>query len=129
MEQQKKPGLDQLRQGDRDRIKALLDAGVAQVKIAKVLKVSPSTVSRELGRRAHGDGTYDAEDAQAKARAARGTAKHLGMAIEGNAELRAHVVRELEAKRSPDEISGRMRLDGLPFYASKTAIYRWLRSP
>jgi IS30 family transposase len=125
----KRPGWHQLGQGERDRIEALVRAGVRQAEIARVLKVSPGTVSREVAGRSLGDGTYDADAAQAKARVARGTAKHLGMAIEGSAGLRAHVIAGLEARRSPDEIAGRMRLDGLPFYASKSAIYRWLRSP
>jgi len=32
----------------------------------------------------------------------------------------------LKEKRSPDEISGRMQVEGQPFYASREAIYKWL---
>jgi len=37
-------------------------------------------------------------------------------------------VAKLEQHWNPDEISGRMKRDREPFYASKTAIYDWLRT-
>jgi IS30 family transposase len=124
---QKRRGWHQLRQEDRDRMEALLDAGETQKEIAKVLKVDPGTISRERKRKPK-DGRYDAAKAQAKARVERGHSKYQGMKVNGNAELKAHIIAELEKKRSPDEIAGRMRLEGMPFYASKNAIYKWLYS-
>lgn len=55
-------------------------------------------------------------------------AKFQGMKIESDPDLRAYVIAGLEAHWNPDEIAGRMRDDHEPFYASKTAIYDWLRS-
>lgn len=120
-------GWRQLRQEDRDRMEALLDAGETQVEIAKILKVDPSTISRER-KRERNDGRYDAATAQHKARVERNHSKYQGMKVNENPELKAHIIRELERKRSPDEIAGRMKRDGLPFYASKNAIYKWLYS-
>jgi IS30 family transposase len=124
---QKRRGWHQLRQEDRDRMEALLNSGETQETVAKVLKVDAGTVSRERKRQL-GSGRYDAAAAQAKARVKRGHSKYQGMKVNGDAELRAHIIRELEKGRSPDEIAGRMRRDRLPFYASKNAIYKWLYS-
>ncbi len=124
---QKRRGWHQLRQEDRDRMEALLNSGETQENVAKALKVDAGTVSREMKRKPK-NGRYDAEKAQAKARVERGHSKYQGMKVNGNAELKAHIIAELEKKRSPDEIAGRMKLENMPFYASKNAIYKWLYS-
>ena len=120
-------GWHQLKQEDRDRIEALLDAKETQKEIARILKVDPGTISREKKRKRK-DGRYDADTAQRKARIERGHSKYQGMKVNENIELKAHIIRELEKKRSPDEIAGRIKRDQLPFYASKNAIYKWLYS-
>ncbi len=114
-----------LKQEDRDRMEALLDRGEKQRAVAKILKVDPATVSRELTRKRK-NGRYDAATAQMKANVKRRRSKYRGMKIEANAALRQYIVRELRKKRSPDEIAGRMKRDRRPFRASKNAIYRWL---
>lgn len=113
--------------GDRDRIEALLQEGHRQKTIAGILKVDPSTISREIRRRRK-DGRYDADTAEHKARVKRSNSKYQGMKVEGNRELRMYVIRELQATRSPDEIAGRMRRDRRPGAASKDAVYHWLYS-
>lgn len=120
-------GYQHLKQADRDRIEALLDHGMKQKEIAKVLKVDPGTISRECTR-ARQDGCYDAETAEHKAQVLRGNSKYQGMKIEGNSNLKAHIITQLRKKRSPDEIAGRMRYEQMSFYASKNAIYKWLYS-
>jgi IS30 family transposase len=40
-----------------------------------------------------------------------------------------YIEEKLKLHWNPDEISGRMKKDKTPFYASKTAIYEWLHSP
>jgi IS30 family transposase len=116
-----------LRQADRDRMEAMLASGMKQKDIAAVLKVDPSTVSREMKRKKE-DGRYDAANAEMKANRKRLSSKRKGMKVESDPRLRAYVVRGLRQKRSPDEISGRMKLDKTPFYATKNAIYAWLYS-
>lgn len=117
-----------LDQYDRDRLEALLRQGHKKVEIAKVLKVDKSTISREIKQRQRKNGIYDAGTAHHKARVKRLFSKYQGMRIESDSELRTYIVLNLKQFRSPDEISGRMKTDKLPFYASKNAIYKWLYS-
>ena len=112
---------------DRDRIEALFDKGETQEEISKILKVDPSTISREMKRKRK-TGIYDSDTAQHKASVKRGNSKYQGMKIENNSLLKAYIIRGLKEKRSPDEISGRMRIENTPFYSSKNAIYKWLYS-
>lgn len=117
-----------LTQNDRDRMELLTDQGVTQAQIAKVLGVNKSTISRERRKRKRRDGRYNASAAQLKAYVKRKNSKYQGMKVESNEEMKAYVIEGLKAKRSPDEIAGRMRLERKPFCASKDAIYKWLYS-
>jgi IS30 family transposase len=114
-------------QTKRDRIEGLLNDGVKPIKIAEILKVDKSTVSREL-RRKRKNGKYDADNAEHKALVKRENSKHQGMKIEANPELKKMIVSELKAKRSPDEIAGRMKEEKQPFSVGTVAIYKWLYS-
>ena len=92
-----------------------------------MLDRSPGSISDEIQRNLT-KGRYDPRRAEAKTRLRRMDAKYQGMKIEENNILRAYVVAGLRAHWNPDEISGKMRRDHTSFYASKTAIYEWLRS-
>lgn len=116
-----------LTQADRDRMESLFDAGEKQKTVAKILKVNPGTISREMKRKRK-NGRYDADTAQLKANVERGHSKYQGMKVEESPELKAYIISELKAKRSPDEIAGRMKREKRPFYAAKNAIYKWLYS-
>jgi len=132
----KKKKYRHLMQGDRDRIEALLGRGHAQSDIARILKVDKSTISRELARNRRRKrkrkrvrlGPYEASVAEQKAYVRRKYAKFQGKKIEGDKKLRRYITRKLKRYWSPDAISGRMKEDCTPFYASRTAIYDWLRS-
>lgn len=127
-----------LSQADRDRLQALRDAGHTQAEIAKVLKVDPATISREIARNRrkyrkkkniqNKNARYEADVAEHKAYVRRKYAKYQGKHINENDALRHYIIRKLRLCWSPDEISGRMKRDKEPFYASKTAIYEWLRT-
>ena len=108
-------------------MEALIGAGEKQKTVAAILKVDPGTISREMKRKRK-NGRYEATSAQHKASVKRGHSKYQGMKVEGNPLLKRHIIQGLKAKRSPDEIAGRMRRDKKPFYASKNAIYKWLYS-
>lgn len=118
----------QLGQTDRDRIYALLKAGHSQKDIADILKVDKSTISREVKKRKQKDKEYDATVAQQKARNARRFSKYQGMKVESLPELKEYIISQLKQKRSPDEIAGRMKREGLQPRIGKDAIYRWLYS-
>ena len=130
----KKKSFGHLRQGDRDRIDALFNNGIKQKEIAKILGVNKSTISREIKRnrrrirkpRGTINGKYEATTAQHKTRVRRMNAKYQGKKINEDKKLKEYIKNGLERYWSPDEISGRMKEDKEPFYASKTAIYEWL---
>src|SRR3989344_4087362 len=132
----RKIGYQHLNQGQRDRLQALLDARVKQKEIAKILGVSPSTISREVKRncrklvtdRGTRDGPYESAIAEHKAYLSRKYAKFQWKKINQDAGLRTYIAERLKQYWGPDEISGHMRKTKQPLYASKTAIYEWLRS-
>lgn len=127
----------QLDQSMRDRIKALLDDGYGVRKIGRTLGLSHTTVSREIVRGSYGtDGRtppdkqaqYEPETAQHKAYVRRLYAKYQGKRIQESLDLRWYIIVRLQAHWNPDEIAGAMKREQQPHYASKTAIYEWLRS-
>ena len=132
----RKIGYQHLNQAQRDRLQALVDGRVKQKEIAKILGVSPSTISREVKRncrklvteRGTRDGPYESEVAEHKAYLNRKYAKFQWKKINEDEGLRTYIIDKLEQYWGPDEISGHMRKTKQPFYASKTAIYEWLRS-
>jgi transposase, IS30 family len=123
-------------QTERDRVQALLEAGHGQWEIARILKRDKGTVSREIARNRRKirsqegtrRGAYESTVAEHKAYIRRKYAKYQGKKIQENMELREYIAQRLQRYWSPDEISGKMRFEGQPFYASKTAIYEWLYS-
>jgi transposase, IS30 family len=132
----KKKKYGHLTQQERDRIEALLESGHTQKEIAKILKRNESTISRELKRNRRKikkkggtiDGKYEASVAEQKAYVKRKYSKYQGKKINQNKELEKYIIKGLKSSWGPDEISGRMKKDNQPFYASKTAIYTWLYS-
>lgn len=125
-----------LKQFDRDRIQAMKDAGMKQCDIAKVMGRNPSVICNEIKRnrrriRSRGgnkDGPYEASVANHKAYVRRRESKHQGMKIREYKDLENYITTRLKKGWSPDEISGRMKLENQPFYASKDLIYAWLYS-
>lgn len=118
----------QLTHKGRDRMEALLDAGVSQAEVGRILKVHRSTISREVSKRKKKNGHYDADAAQHKAGILRSNSKYQGMKIEKNPELKKHIVAQLKNRRSPDEIAGRMRREKISPRIGTNAIYKWLYS-
>jgi|SRR3989338_686723 len=109
----------------RDRIESLLDEGVKQKEIAKILKVDKSTISRELKRKRE-NGEYDSDTAEHKASVLRSNSKHQGMKIERYPEERLKIISALKAIRSPDEIA-HDSIDWKISFSTPT-IYKWLYS-
>ena len=132
----KKKKYRHLCQAERDRIESLFDSGHSQKEIAQVLERDESTISREINRnrrkiRKKGgtiDGKYKSSLAQHKAYAKRKYAKYQGKKIKTNSDLEKYIIERLKRYWGPDEISGRMKTEKQPFYASKTTIYDWLYS-
>ncbi len=95
--------------------------------IAQALNRSPSSVSEEIRKNSTRHG-YEPHKANHKARVKRMYSKAHGKKINQKKELEKYIINKLKKHWSPDEISGRMRIEGKSFYASKTAIYDWLYS-
>ena len=124
----KRKGFCQLDYKKRDRIEALLDVGNLQKEIAKILKVDPSTISREIKRRKRKNGSYKSDTAEKKAKVKRGNSKYQGMKIEKHPELKKRIKKELKACRSPDEIAGMLKKEKVKPRIGTNAIYKWLYS-
>jgi IS30 family transposase len=113
--------------GEREEV-ALGRAGGESVRsIAARLGRSPSTVSRELRRNVEGQRRYRATTAHAWAygRASRPKAAKLAT----NLVLRAKVEKDLERKYSPEQITGRLRVqfpDDPEMHVSPETIYQSL---
>ncbi len=116
-----------LKTSERDRMEALLNSGHTQSEIATILRVDKSTISRERKRKRK-NGYYEASTADHKANVKRGNSKHQGMKIEKYPELKKTIIQELERKRSPDEIAGRMKREKIFPRVGANALYKWLYS-
>lgn len=127
-----------LTQADRDRLQALRDTGTKQRDIARILTVDPATICREISRNRrkyrrkkhikNRHARYEAGVANHKAYVRRKYAKYQGKKIEEDVRLRRYVASRLRRSWNPDEIAGKMKETHMPFYASKTTMYEWLRS-
>jgi IS30 family transposase len=126
----------QLNQYERDRMEALFNSGHSQKDASLILSRDKGTISREIKRnrcrrRIRGGielGKYKASVAQLKQYNRRRNAKYQGKKIENNLRLKQYIIIGLRSHWSPDEISGKMKTDREPFYASKNLIYERLYS-
>ena len=119
--------LTRLSKAERGEICILLGRGFSQREIAKALGRSPNTVSYEI-RENSTNGRYDPIKAHAKALVDRKYRRFDWQKIEHNHTLKAYVIAGLMKHWNPDEIAGAMKRGRQPFFASKTAIYAWLRT-
>lgn len=118
---------EKLTRTERDEIEILRDRGYSLREIARTLNRSPNTISYEIAVNG-GRKRYSAKNAHQYARTRTKDKKREWSKIEQTPLLRLYIIAGLRAHWNPDEISGRMRQERQPFYASKTAIYDWLRS-
>lgn len=116
-----------LSSAERDELSILWLKGYSMREIAKSLGRSPNTISYEL-KRNKTLGRYDPKRAHEKARYRKRMRKLQWKKIEEIKELKEYIIRGLEQKWNPDEISGKMRDEKRPWYVSKNSIYRWLYS-
>jgi len=110
---------------ERIEIQAGQRANLGVRAIARALGRSPSTISRELRRNANDWGTYRATRAQAYAYERARRPKVSKLAVSG--PLRERVQAELDLKRSPEQIAGRLRRefpDRPEMHVSPETIYQ-----
>ena len=94
---------------EREEIGLSRAAGLSVRAIATELGRSPSTISRELRRNVHVGGGYRASSAHAMAYHRASRPKPSKLAV--NLALRAKVEQDLEKKYSPEQITGRLRVE------------------
>ena len=116
-----------LTKSERNEISILRERGYGVREIGRALNRSPGTISEEL-KRNKVRGVYDSDKAQHKAYVRKRKGKAGWRKINQHNELRIYVITKLKEGWNPDEIAGRMKKEKQPFYASKTAIYDWLRT-
>jgi len=107
--------------GEREKAMVLLAQGKSQTAIAKELKRSKSTVSRELKRNSKAEG-YSAGEAQKHYTSRRRLCKR--KLIFNNPELSRYVEEKLNLQWSPEQIAGRAKLENYPIPFSYNSIYR-----
>jgi len=118
-----------LSQAERLEIKILLDKGYSKRSIAEALGRGHNTISYEIKVNSV-NGEYDPIKAEAKARLRKRMRKLEWAKLNECGELQDFVIKKLKLNWNPDEIAGYMRKHPkeCPWYASKTAIYDWLRT-
>src|SRR3989344_3845507 len=112
---------------DRLEIKILLDKGYSRRAIARSMGRGHNTVRYEVEVNGGMFG-YNPVNANIYSRTRKKDTRREWSKIEKNSELREYIIAGLDQHWNPDEISGRMKKEKKPWYASKTAIYDWLRS-
>ena len=111
----------------RHKIKALLDGGHSQTKIAEIIGVHKSTISRELKRNVPTRGRY-ANEYLPEAAQRKTTKRHCDKRkhIRFTEDLKQQASQWLcEEKLSPELISGRWSVQGIDG-VSHEAIYQWI---
>lgn len=109
---------------ERCRLTGMIEMGLSVSEIARRLGRHRGTVHRELGRNRNVDG-YRPDSAERRAWAR----KLRGSKIERSTRLGEHVRDRLAMGWSPEQIAGRMELDGLEHAVSAESIYRHIFSP
>jgi transposase, IS30 family len=118
-----------LTNSERSEIDILHSKGYSARSIARALGRSPNTIASELKLNSYEDGRYVSARAKHKAYCRRKYARYQGKKIQENNDLRSFIIQCLKDEWNPDVIAGYLKDNpSLGFYASKTAIYEWLRS-
>ena len=109
---------------EREMSRVLIEQGLNYREIAKRLRRSPSTISREFKRNSNKDGSYSAHRADMKYRQRRKNCGRKPM-LQTDEKLKEYVIDKLEKYWSPEQIEGRAKLEnnGNHVISNKT-IYR-----
>ncbi|HSF94821.1 MAG TPA: helix-turn-helix domain-containing protein, partial [Thermohalobaculum sp.] len=109
---------------ERCRLRGMIEIGLPKSEMARRLGRHRSTIYRELERNSNVAGDRpDGADRLAWARKLRGSQ------IERSTRLRKHIEDRLAMGWSPEQIAGRMELEGLDHSVCAESIYRHAYSP
>jgi IS30 family transposase len=117
----------QLSLEEREKIYLGLSQGISLRMIARSVGRSHSTLSREVKRNKDSKLGYIPDRANSLQKIRH---THRSLKLDNDVELKAYVFDKLTNHYwSPEQISGRMRLDGKKFYICKESIYQYLYKP
>ena len=108
---------------EREMSMIMIAQGLSLRAVARELKRSPSTISRELKRNSNKNGKYLPSAAEKRYRKRRKNCGRKSI-LSIDSSLKDFVVSTLKQGWSPDEISERMKLFNMPFSISYITIYR-----
>lgn len=108
---------------ERVKSSTLKELGYKNCEIAKFIGKSESAVSREFKRNANPDGSYSPQEADKMYHERRLNCGRKPM-LANDDEAREYVEEKLEQGWSPEQISGRVKLEGKRFKLSYNTIYR-----
>ena len=111
---------------EREKINLFQREGHSLRYMAKALGRSPASISREIRRNKTLGGVYDAEIAAKKSARRRHVDTPRVLHQPTTAAAKEYIIEKLRFSWTPDEISGRMRRDKLPFYACPETIYKFI---
>jgi IS30 family transposase len=115
-----------LTQSQRYYICLQIASGNSQTRIAKALGVNKSTISREIKRNQRGINDYDSGYAQKKSSLTRSRASSAKGFKQFTTRVRQYIQEKLELKWSPEQISGRMKIDIRKTISHET-IYKYIK--
>jgi IS30 family transposase len=111
-------------QKEREELYRLKQTGLNQEEIAEQMKRDPSSISRELARCKEDNLGYLPDRAQNHAKSKQ--KRYFGRFT--NVELQEHVIEQLQNCYSPDQISGRLKLQKSHLQVSHETIYQFVYS-
>jgi len=116
-----------LTQTQRYYICLQIASGISQTGIAKTLKVNKSTISREISRNQRGVNDYDSDYAQKKSAMKRSRASACKAFKQFSPSIKQYVEDKLKLKWSPEQISGRMKIE-IKKSVSHETIYKYIKA-
>jgi len=111
----------------RNELSALLRAEIKQVEIARLLGKTPSAICQELKRNPASNKTgYDAGMAKKKTKKRRIIANARFKKIDNDVWLKKYIEKKIKLYWSPEQISGRLKIDCPDRQIGKDSIYKYI---
>lgn len=110
----------------RVELSTLLRAGIKKKEISEQLGIDRTTIWREIKRNKGKRGEYDVRTAHAKACRRRQEANDKGNKIKNNEDLKRYITKKLRLYWSPEQISGRLKIESEDRGVCHETIYRYI---
>ena len=116
----------QLSSNNRVVLERLFRAKIKQKEMARILKVDPSTISKELRRNKDKNGNYRAKIAIKKVKKRRTKANQKFKKLPSKSALKQYVVRKLKKYWSPEQIAGKLAQKHAKTVICNETIYQFV---